>query len=343
MRLPPSCVRPGRADNMHVNISEKATMYIRHLQGPLCTLVVSGSLATGMGCGGVNHGGPPDATADVSPPPPDAAPAPRCDPAKPFGTPTPITEINSTSRDQGAELIDDLTIIFGSDRNNTTGLYKATRSSPTSPFGAPTPLAAINASGKATGPTLTGDGLTMYYALIAPGQTTGDIYVTTRPSKAAEFPAGTQVIGLNDSTFDDLDPFITADGTTLYFDSARSGVALDLYVAVRQGGNPFGAPLALTNLDTNVVDGHPVLSHDGLTIYWSSTRTDGGAVGLTDIWTATRPSTAGAFGAPVRVPELSSSSGESVSWISPDSCMVLLQSDRAVAGNQDIYQAVRPL
>ncbi|HEX7843904.1 MAG TPA: hypothetical protein VF469_40795 [Kofleriaceae bacterium] len=310
-------------------------------------LVGIGGLAASIGCGGVNHGGPPDAAADASPPPdsppPDAAPAPRCDPSKPFGAPTPITEINSTSRDQGAELIDDLTIIFGSDRNNTTGLYMATRPSPTGPFGTPVAVAAINAAGKATGPTLTADGLTMYYALIAPGQTTGDMYVTTRPNKSAAFPAGTQVLGLNDPTFDDLDPFITADGSALYFDSARGGVALDLYVAVRQGNGPFGTPQPLTNLNTNVVDGHPVLSHDGLTIYWSSTRTDGGAVGLTDIWMASRPSTAGAFGAPVRVPELSSTAGESVSWISPDSCMVLLQSDRAVAGNQDIYQAVRPL
>lgn len=308
--------------------------------------MMAGLMAAGA-CGGVNHQAPPDARADSStgtPPDarPDAAPAARCDPTKPFGTPTPITEINSTSRDQGAELIDDLTIIFGSDRNNTTGLYTATRPSPTSPFGAAAPLTAINATGSATGPTLTADGLTLYYALTT-AQDTGDIYVTHRASTAAAFGAGTPVTGLN-SSVQDLDPFIAADESALYFDSARAaGTTLHLYVAVRQASGAFAAPQALTAFNTTAVDGHPVLSRDGLTLYWSSTRTDGGAQGLTDIWMAKRSSTAGDFGAPVRVPELSSTAGESVSWISPDGCLVLLQSDRLVAGNQDLYQAVRPL
>ena len=246
-------------------------------------------------------------------------------------------------RDQGAELIDDLTIIFGSDRNNTTGLYIATRPSPTSPFGTPAPLTAINATGAATGPALTPDGLTLYYALTT-AQDTGDIYVTHRNSKADPFAPGTSVTGLN-STTSDLDPFISTDGSTLYFDSARAtGTALHLYVAVRQANGSFAAPQALTAFNTNAVDGHPVLSRDGLTLYWSSTRTDGGAQGLTDIWMASRSSTAGDFGAPVRVPQLSSASGESMSWISSDNCMVLLQSDRpGGAGAQDIYQAFRPL
>jgi hypothetical protein len=218
----------------------------------------------------------------------------------------------------------------------------ATRSSPTSPFGAPVPLTAINATGGATGPSLTGDGLTMYYALTT-SQDTGDIYVTHRASLAAAFGPGTPVTGLN-STVQDLDPFITADGSTLYFDSARSSTALHLYFAVRQANGSFATPQAMTAFNTNMVDGHPVVSRDGLTLYWSSTRTDGGAQGLTDIWMASRSSIAGDFGTPVRVPELSSVKGESVSWISPDNCMVLLQSDRpGGSGLQDIYQAVRPL
>ncbi|HWU90205.1 MAG TPA: hypothetical protein VN253_23235 [Kofleriaceae bacterium] len=319
-------------------------MRIRYLRDPLSVLAVIGSLAPGIGCGGVKGQAPPDAVADsTTDAPPDAAPPARCDPAKPFGTPTLIPNINSSARDQGAELIDDLTIIFGSDRPPGTGLYTATRTSPTSPFSTPTPLTAINATGVVTGPTLTADGLTMYYAL-ATGQDMGDIYVTHRNSKGDLFAPGTPVTGLNSSTAD-LDPFISADGSTLYFDSARAtGTALHLYFAVRQANGSFTAPQPLTALNTNFVDGHPVLSRDGLTLYWSSTRTDGGAQGVTDLWMASRSSTAGDFGAPVRVPELSSSSGESPSWISPDHCMVLLQSDRLGGlGAQDIYQAVRPL
>jgi WD40 repeat protein len=316
-----------------------------------CTIAAV-SMATG-GCGGVNNGhGPPDAGRDSivdnvpdarpdSAVPPDAAVA-RCDPSKPFGMPALIPDINSGVRDQGAELIDDLTIIFGSDRPPGTGLYLATRVMPTSAFGTPAPLTAINATGQATGPALTADGLTLYYALTA--QDAGDIYVTHRNSRADPFVPGTPVAGIN-SAVADLDPFISADGSTLYFDSAQAtGTALHLYVAVRQASGSFGAPQALTAFNTQTVDGHPVLSPDGLALYWSSTRTDGGAKGGTDIWRATRTSTAGEFANAAPVAELNSAMNESPSWVSPDNCVVLLQSDRPGGlGLQDIYQAVRPL
>ncbi len=320
-------------------------MHMCHLRDLPCAIAVIG-LAISGGCGGVNNGhGPPDAAIDTRPPDsavlPDAAVA-RCDPMKPFGTPTLIPNINSSVRDQGAELIDDLTIIFGSDRPPGTGLYMATRATPTSPFGTPAPLTAIDATAGATGPTLTADGLTMYYALTT-AQDAGDIYVTHRDSRADAFVAGTRVAGINSSS-PDLDPFISADGSTLYFDSAQGGTALHLYVAVRQASGSFATPQALTAFNSSAVDGHPVLSPDGLTLYWSSTRTDGGPMGGTDIWRATRTSTAGEFANPAPVAELNSAMNESPSWVSPDNCMVLLQSDRANGvGLQDIYQAVRPL
>lgn len=313
-------------------------MHMRYLYA---TAVIG--LATTPGCGDVNHQAPPDAKVDAAPDSavlPDAAAA-RCDPTKPFGAPTPVPGINSNVRDQGAELVDDLTIIFGSDRSPGTGLYMATRATPTSPFGSPAPLTAINATGQATGPTLTTDGLTLYYALVT-GQDAGDIYVTHRDHRTDAFVAGTRVTGIN-SASSDLDPFISADGSTLYFDSAQGGTALHLYAAVRQAGGTFAAPQALTAFNTTAVDGHPVLSPDGLTLYWSSTRTDGGALGGTDIWRATRTSTAGEFANPAPVAELNSAMNESPSWVSPDSCVVLLQSDRpGGSGAQDIYQAVRP-
>ena len=314
-------------------------MHIRYMYA---TAVIG--LATTPGCGGVNHQAPPDAKVDAAPDsavPPDAAAA-RCDPSKPFGPPALIPSINSDVRDQGAELIDDLTIIFGSDRPPGTGLYVATRATPTGPFGTPAPLTAINATGGATGPTLTADGLTMYYALTT-GQDPGDIYVTHRNSRADAFVAGTRVAGVN-TTAADLDPFISADGATLYFDSAQGGTALHLYVALRQPSGSFATPQALTAFNTGAVDGHPVLSPDGLTLYWSSTRTDGGPKGGTDIWSARRTSTAGEFAGPAPVAELNSPMNESMSWVSPDNCMVLLQSDRPDGvGLQDIYQAIRPL
>jgi hypothetical protein len=182
----------------------------------------------------------------------------------------------------------------------------------------------------------------MFYANIASGQTSADLYATRRASLTAQFTAGTTVSGLN-STIDDIDPDITPDGAALYFDSARGTTALHLYAAVRRADGSFDAPQPLTALNTTVVDGHPHLTDDGLTLYWSSARTDGGAQGGTDIWLAKRSSTAGTFTTPARVPELSSANNESLSWISSDGCVAYLQSDRPGGkGSQDIYQAVRP-
>jgi hypothetical protein len=312
-------------------------------------LVFIGSLApSSIGCGGVSNAPRPDASADASiDAPSDAAVAtPRCDPTKQFGTPSLVPNINSSAREQGAVLVDDLTIYFSSDRPGGAGgsdLYQAIRSSPTSPFASPVSLGAINGPGSESGPTLTGDGLTMYYILTPGGQTTSDIHVTTRANKNAAFPAGTAVAQIN-SPVEDVDPFITADGAALYFDSARSGTVsfLDLFVSVRRGDGSFDAPQLLTSLNTTTTDGHPVLSRDGLRIYWSSTRT--GTQGGTDIWSATRPSLAGTFGTLALVPELNSPNNESPSWLAPDGCTILLQSDRPGGmGLQDIYEAVKPM
>jgi hypothetical protein len=205
------------------------------------------------------------------------------------------------------------------------------------------PLTALNASGPVSGPSVTADGRTLYYIRAAATAPLGEIFVTTRASKAAPFPPGTAVAQLN-SAQEDLDPHVTPDGSALYFDSARGGTALHMYVAVRRADGSFDAPQPLATLNTGAIDGHPVLTADGLTIYWSSTRADGGAQGVTDIWTATRGSTAGVFGTPTRVPQLSSTSAESVSWVAPDHCAVYLQSDRAgTTGSQDIFEAVRPM
>ncbi|HEX4420424.1 MAG TPA: hypothetical protein VH165_21060 [Kofleriaceae bacterium] len=303
------------------------------------------------GCGkAVGEGAPgADAAVDGAPdntPPPDSAvaTAPRCDPSKPFGAPIQVANVNSTARDQGAILIDELTMLFGSDRNTMTNIYSSTRASLTSPFTTPVALDGLDGADVESSPSVTDDGLTLYYAHAVTGSVNaGDLYVTQRTSKTAQFPVGTPV-GVVNSTSDEEDPYITPDGSALYFDSARTGTQLHLYSAVRQADGSFAPPQEMSLNTNGVVDSHPHLSHDGLTIYWSSTRTDGGAQPGTDIWMATRSSTAGEFGTATRVPELSSSSNESLSWISADGCEALLQSDRApTLGAQDIFIALRPM
>src|SRR5882757_3182609 len=288
------------------------------LKRPVCRRW-SWLLLVAAGCGSSPGGGAgrpidagPDAPAPApepidSGPPPDAAPAaPRCDANKPFGAPVAVVNVSSAKRDQSAILVDDLTMLLGSDRGPTTAIYQAKRDTPTAAFQTPVALTAINANGAVSSPTATDDGLTLYYVAIN-ASAVGDIMVSHRASQSVEFPAGTAVSGVN-TTEDEEDPYITPDGLALYFGSSRGGnIQLDMYVAFLQSNGTFGTPQVIpgTGLNTSQPDSHPHLSHDGLTLYWSSSRTDGGAQGGTDIWIATRSSTAGVFATPTRVPELS--------------------------------------
>ncbi len=85
----------------------------------------------------------------------------------------------------------------------------------------------------------------------------------------------------------ELDPFVTADGLTLYFSSDRASAShFEVFVAKRGGlAEPFGgaSSLGLAGEAT-----HFALSSDGLTAYvaaeWS------GGTGLSDLWYATRSS-----------------------------------------------------
>jgi hypothetical protein len=78
-------------------------------------------------------------------------------------------------------------------------------------------------------------------------------------------------------------------------------------------------------------------------MYFSSMRTDSNALAGADIWVSKRPNRAAVWGAPTRVAELSTASNESPTYISPDGCYILIQSDRAGGlGGQDIYEATKP-
>jgi hypothetical protein len=137
----------------------------------------------------------------------------------------------------------------------------------------------------------------------------------------------------------------TYQGTLVYFATDRNAVTsdYDIYVATRNG-NTYSNVGAATELNSTAYDAHPRLTADGLTMYFSSMRTTGGAQGGADIWTATRTATSQPFGTPTRVAELNTAQNESPTWISDDGCEIYLQSNRPNnVGTQDIWVAVKPL
>jgi OOP family OmpA-OmpF porin len=267
-----------------------------------------------------------------------------CDPKAVFGPPRLLDGVNSSSSEINAQLSpDELTIYVASSRGGTYDLYAATRATRAGSFGAPGALENLNsASRNEEGPSISSDGLTLYFASNRNGATGPefDLFVTTRISSAADFPAPMEVAMVNSAATDST-PSLAADGLTLYFTSTRLGVAKIFRASRSSASSAFSAPSEIAELSVEDQDADsPVVSADQRSIYFSSSRP--GTQGASDIWTARRSTRADGFGPPEPVAELNTLDKDWPLWLSPDGCRLYLASDRAGgAGGYDIYVAER--
>lgn len=147
-------------------------------------------------------------------------------------TPVVVEELNSEYREiprpPGAQ---GLVMPLSSDRDGSGDywIYLARRESRSARFGVPKLVASVSGSGRtATDAFLTDDGLTLFFAG-GPNGELSDLYVSTRPSLDAEFGPAEPLTELNTDA-DERDPWLSQDGSILYFASDREGV-LDIYRA----------------------------------------------------------------------------------------------------------------
>ncbi|MBW2459369.1 MAG: PD40 domain-containing protein [Deltaproteobacteria bacterium] len=159
--------------------------------------------------------------------------------SQPFGTAAELPGVNSSYEDRDPALsVDGLTLFFASTRPGGPGsrdIWTAKRSSLGAPFGAAQLVAAINTDEPEANPSLSSDGLTLFYDSSMPGGFgSRDIWFVARATPNGTF--GTpQNVGLPNTGDVDSDPAISADGRTLYFASNRPGGAgnSDLWQAQR--------------------------------------------------------------------------------------------------------------
>jgi hypothetical protein len=163
--------------------------------------------------------------------------------------------------------------------------------------------------------------------------------VASRASTTASFAAPQLLPDVN-SDADDTDPFFLPGEQVLFFSSSRNG-SRDLYTATRTGSG-FTTPTALANVNSEHAEERPVLTADGLTLYFQSRRlsplndTDG------DIWVATRPSLTADFGAPQNLTALNTTGSEIPVAVSPDTCTVTFASNRETGlGGSNIHRLYR--
>jgi Tol biopolymer transport system component len=214
-------------------------------------------------------------------------------------------------------------------------------------FGPPANLGSIvNSPAFDGGPSISTDGLSLYFTSERPGGLGGgDLWVAKRGKAPDPFgPPQNLGAGIN-SPANEFAPSISADGLSLYFDSDRpGGLGLsDVWVATRAAtSEPFGTPRNLgVGVNSSASDGLPSISADGLSLHFCSRRA-GGSGGM-DLWVARRNTTSEPFvEAESLGPVVNSPNYDGEPSISADGLHLFFSSDRPGGhGNRDMWVAAR--
>jgi Tol biopolymer transport system component len=134
----------------------------------------------------------------------------------------------------------------------------------------------------------------------------------------------------------ELDPFITADGLSLYYSPTSNSGPQRIVVAKRAN---IAAAFAIMTDVASVNDGglsgnfDPVVFANERVIVFASTRSSNGGSAADNIWYATRPNATAAFDTPTLVPGVNSDFDDGDPHVSADGCRIYFS--RRVGGGVD--------
>jgi Tol biopolymer transport system component len=217
-------------------------------------------------------------------------------------------------------------------------------------FGTPTNLGtSINSPTTEMEPSISTDGLELFFEFRPSMYGYGDIYVSSRETTSDPWGKAENLGPTVNSAVWDMSPTISPDGLSLYFTSSRSG-GWDLWVTTRATKDaPWGTPTRFNIGPTfsGATDWALSFSADGLELYFASNRPNG--FGGDDIWVATRATLDDSWGEPVNLgPTVNSSHEECFPDISADG-LTLFFSDHMYGpfrpggyGGQDLWVTTRP-
>ena len=221
-------------------------------------------------------------------------------------------------------------------------------------FGIPTNLGpTVNSEATEQGPSLSVDGLELYFSDHSPGirlggQGRADLWVTTRPTKDDPWGVPVNLGPTVNSSAEDEFADLSADGLSLYFSSNRAGGLgqYDLWVTTRETKDaPWGAPVNLgSTVNSQYSEGNPSISADGLSLYFSDfIAYRPGGYGGWDLYVTTRATLADPWGAPVNLGATVNSPALDVNAdISADGLALFLESNRPGSlGMADLWMTTR--
>jgi hypothetical protein len=285
-------------------------------------LIMTGVIALSA-CGGLNAtsdgapSGKVDAAAMDSASAIDGPAKTVCDPLAPFGPWVSLGDFQTQYVNVfGQPSADELSFYFRAAVSATDyNLYVSRRISRSALFGPPTLLVAQNTTSTEGAVSISADGLSLWFESDRSG--VGAVYVASRASLLADFGAPGLATGIN-TVGNNVQPFIAADNSELWFTSDRSGNT-EIWSA-KASPSGFVSPTKVLALNSENTEWLPRLSADGLTAYFSSDRP--GGKGDFDIWRSTRSTVNDGFSAPAVVTELNTAKSELVGGISADNCRI---------------------
>jgi hypothetical protein len=274
---------------------------------------------------------------DDAPPRPDAGSTARCDPAKPFTTPTLVPNVNTADSEISFALTrDELTAFVNHAVESPSygaSMLATTRTSTAVPFPTPreTDTEQLNlGDGSEFLPFPTHDALTLYFSRQVDDSSPLRVVASSRDSAAMPFPQFEAVVQVDGVLLSSTVVVASADDQHLYWSdpqlrhlrTATRADFPDVFVGEREAST---VPMQ-----------NPVLSLDELTVYYS----DGAE---TDILAATRPDLDTPFGVGVPVANVNSPENDAPTYVTSDGCVLYLKSNRAGSiGGIDIWEARRP-
>ena len=195
----------------------------------------------------------------------------------------------------------------------------------------------VNTSYRDSGPSISADGLTLYFHSNRPGGQGWDIWFATRATTDDPWGEPVNLGAPVNTSHVDIISSLSADGLSLYFTSDRPGGYgdMDLWVTSRASTlEPWSEPVNLGSIvNSNAWDARPSISADGLSLYFGSNREKIGTAysALEDVYVTTRSTINAPWSVPARLgPTINLGIWNDVSWpcISADGQILFFGSDR---------------
>jgi hypothetical protein len=202
-----------------------------------------------------------------------------------WGTPTPVTELNTASVDVTPEVSPDgLTLWYASERDTPAGgadIWVTTRANRSLPWNPPMRDVNLSTTGYDVDPALGDNGLAMALTSDGSGDVLGDIFISTRPTVGAAWSVPMPITELDTTALESAGSL--RDGASVLF-FARETTKFDIYVAKRESmTSAFAGVSMVANINSAQLDFDPWVSADMRTLYFASDRT-----GNMEIFEATR-------------------------------------------------------